>query len=165
MHRSVSTWRSWVADHTSAILCPKHAFVHLQDNHCDCGLFLLAFLEYFVFSPPKALTAEAVREERIAGWYRGSHALQSDASVAIVIDKDDPLIDTSAIITQKKHLHALIVKGIINRDARVPRLHVQGLVHRPQRGCTARLPALHHPEGLCGAGTLQPCFGSMVEVP
>ena len=39
----------------------------LQDNHCDCGLFLLAFLEYFVFSPPRGLKADAVKEGKVAG--------------------------------------------------------------------------------------------------
>lgn len=38
-----------------------------QDNGWDCGLFLLTTLEFFVFSPPEALTAAAVRDSRLAG--------------------------------------------------------------------------------------------------
>lgn len=26
-----------------------------QDNHCDCGLFLLTYLEYFCFDPPATI--------------------------------------------------------------------------------------------------------------
>jgi hypothetical protein len=31
-----------------------------QDNHCDCGLFVLAYLEYFVHANPPALSQKAV---------------------------------------------------------------------------------------------------------
>ena len=26
-----------------------------QDNHCDCGLFLLTYLDYFAYQPPAQL--------------------------------------------------------------------------------------------------------------
>ena len=26
-----------------------------QDNHCDCGLFLLTYLEYFCWDPPTTI--------------------------------------------------------------------------------------------------------------
>ena len=26
-----------------------------QDNHCDCGLFLLTYLNYFAYQPPAQL--------------------------------------------------------------------------------------------------------------
>jgi Ulp1 family protease len=35
-----------------------------QDNHCDCGLFVLAYLEYFVHANPPALSQEAVKNDK-----------------------------------------------------------------------------------------------------
>jgi Ulp1 family protease len=34
--------------------------VPVQDNHCDCGLFVLTYLEYFVAGLPEALNKAAV---------------------------------------------------------------------------------------------------------
>ena len=31
-----------------------------QDNHCDCGLFLLTYLDYFTYNPPKQLNCNAL---------------------------------------------------------------------------------------------------------
>ena len=31
-----------------------------QDNHCDCGLFLLTYLNYFTHNPPKQLNCNAL---------------------------------------------------------------------------------------------------------
>jgi hypothetical protein len=36
----------------------KH--IPVQDNHCDCGLFVLTYLEYFVAGLPPALSKQAV---------------------------------------------------------------------------------------------------------
>lgn len=41
-----------------------------QDNHCDCGLFLCTYVEYFTFSPPPALNKaalEAIQPKRKTG--------------------------------------------------------------------------------------------------
>jgi Ulp1 family protease len=35
-----------------------------QDNHCDCGLFVLAYMEYFVHANPPALSYEAVKNAK-----------------------------------------------------------------------------------------------------
>jgi hypothetical protein len=34
----------------------------VQDNHCDCGLFVLTYLEYFVHAMPPALNREVVEK-------------------------------------------------------------------------------------------------------
>ena len=37
-----------------------HKKIPVQDNHCDCGLFLLTYLEYFVAARPTAINRRAV---------------------------------------------------------------------------------------------------------
>jgi len=39
-----------------------HRSIPFQDNHCDCGLFLLTYLEYFVHARPPALSKDAVMQ-------------------------------------------------------------------------------------------------------
>jgi hypothetical protein len=36
--------------------------IPVQDNHCDCGLFVLTYLEYFVHALPPALNKEVVEK-------------------------------------------------------------------------------------------------------
>ena len=38
-----------------------------QDNSIDCGLFVLAYLHFFLFSPPPQLTAEYVTNGSVPG--------------------------------------------------------------------------------------------------
>jgi hypothetical protein len=34
-----------------------------QDNHCDCGLFLLTYIEYFTYGAPDTIELEAFRSK------------------------------------------------------------------------------------------------------
>lgn len=34
----------------------KPWFLPKQDNYCDCGLFLLAYMQFFVYSLPKEIS-------------------------------------------------------------------------------------------------------------
>lgn len=51
--------------HTHTQMVPyarlSKANIPIQPNHCDCGLFVLTYLEYFVAGLPAALNTRAVR--------------------------------------------------------------------------------------------------------
>lgn len=46
----------------------RPSFVPTQDNHCDCGLFLLTFLEFFTYAAPhQGLFFDAVKSKKGPG--------------------------------------------------------------------------------------------------
>jgi hypothetical protein len=49
--------------------CIRLQTIPTQDNHCDCGLFVLTYLELFVFALPAAVSPEVVNKKD--GEYNG----------------------------------------------------------------------------------------------